>query len=414
MNCRVLIAISLGLFSSLSAAETDAAFSIIADFPGSNIKVVEQSGGRFVLAPDLRDTQEGRWWFYWNFKLHGPAGATATLVFPGRDPIGTRGPALSVDGGKSWSWMGLNAIRTEAHGEETARIFDITLPRTNAKSVTEIQLAFCIPHTHANLTSWLEKNSSSPWLKKEALTSSAKGRTVPLLRLGKLTNPDGVILITARHHACETMGSYVLEGFMTEVLRVFAQANPDAWKRWQLIAVPFMDRDGVEDGDQGKTRFPHDHNRDYTDQPRYAEVAALQQLQGTLPAPLLAALDLHCPWIRGGSHEHIHLVGSPVGTMERAQEKFLATLIRRNASGLPLRTDDLLRAGQDWNTSEFKPTFSHWMHATHSNARLVSTVEFPYATVRGQTVTPENARVFGRDLARTVEEFLHSHPPSQP
>src|SRR5690606_38316681 len=124
MNFRVTIAISLGLFSSLLTQATDAAFSITADFPGGNIKVLEQGDGRFILAPDLRDTQAGRWWFYWKFKLRGPAGATATLVFPGRDPIGTQGPALSVDGGKTWSWLGLETLRTEAHGEGTARVFE--------------------------------------------------------------------------------------------------------------------------------------------------------------------------------------------------------------------------------------------------------------------------------------------------
>jgi murein tripeptide amidase MpaA len=33
-----------------------------------------------------------------------------------------------------------------------------------------------------------------------------------------------------------------------------------ARERFRFLAVPFMDKDGVEDGDQGKNRRPRDHN----------------------------------------------------------------------------------------------------------------------------------------------------------
>ena len=70
------------------------------------------------------------------------------------------------------------------------------------------------------------------------------------------------LVLTARHHACESMASHVLEGILSGVL-----ADDDCGRRWregwQVVAAPFMDKDGVEDGDQGKNRRPHDHNRDY-------------------------------------------------------------------------------------------------------------------------------------------------------
>jgi hypothetical protein len=50
--------------SSLAAA---APFAVGEQFP--NIQVLAQDKHEFVLAPDLRDTLPGRWWFYWNFKL---------------------------------------------------------------------------------------------------------------------------------------------------------------------------------------------------------------------------------------------------------------------------------------------------------------------------------------------------------
>ena len=37
-----------------------------------------------------------------------------------------------------------------------------------------------------------------------------------------------------------------------------------------VYVIPFVDIDGVENGDQGK-QAPHDHNRDYINSPIYPE-----------------------------------------------------------------------------------------------------------------------------------------------
>lgn len=52
------------------------------------------------------------------------------------------------------------------------------------------------------------------------------------------------------------------------------------WLREQVefFVVPFMDKDGVEAGDQGKNRRPYDHNRDYQGESLYASVRAMREL----------------------------------------------------------------------------------------------------------------------------------------
>jgi hypothetical protein len=37
----------------------------------------------------------------------------------------------------------------------------------------------------------------------------------------------------------------------------------------EFCIAPFMDKDGVEEGDQGKLRWPHDHWEDYAEGSRY-------------------------------------------------------------------------------------------------------------------------------------------------
>ncbi len=103
----------LGVCDGLAASErVEAAapsFAVDANYPGGNIVVERIEGDTVSLRPDLRDT-EG-WWFYWGFRVRGAQGRSLTFAFSGRNPIGVRGPAVSTDGGRSWSWLGAEAVK---------------------------------------------------------------------------------------------------------------------------------------------------------------------------------------------------------------------------------------------------------------------------------------------------------------
>src|SRR5215213_4902724 len=77
---------------------------IDADFPGGNIAVDAVEGDTVRIHPDLRDT-EGNW-FYWAFRVTGAQNRTLTFEFTQQQPVGVRGPAVSLDDGVNWSWLG--------------------------------------------------------------------------------------------------------------------------------------------------------------------------------------------------------------------------------------------------------------------------------------------------------------------
>jgi hypothetical protein len=79
-------------------------FEVSTDFPGGNGIVESVSGDTIHLRPDLRDTEGD--WFYWSVRVRHAAGRTLRLVFTQQKPLADRGPALSVDGGRSWRWVG--------------------------------------------------------------------------------------------------------------------------------------------------------------------------------------------------------------------------------------------------------------------------------------------------------------------
>ena len=180
-------------------------------------------------------------------------------------------------------------------------------------------------------------------------------------------------------------------------------------RMWKCSLCRFVDKDGVEDGDQGKNRRPHDHNRDYNDVSIYPEVAALRaKTRAWSKGKLHVALDLHCPYIRGGHNEDIYIVGSADKAVWKQQQAFGKILQAVNESPLPYQTANNLPFGKSWNTpaNYTKGTsFGRWA-GTLESIRLATTLEIPYANAGGKSVTPETARGFGRSLARAIRVYL--------
>lgn len=362
--------------------------------PAGNILVDRIDGDDVYLHQDPRDTDG--WWFYWAFRVRGGAGRALRFHFTDGGAVGTRGPACSFDGGLTWQWLNRNF---------TPERFDFAVPA----DVSDVRFAFGMVYTQANWERFLARVAPSPHLRAAILTRSRKGRPVELLYLGCLdARPARRVVITARHHCCEMMANYVLEGIIEAVL-----AGTDDGERLrrtvQLLVVPFADKDGVEDGDQGKNRRPRDHGRDYLDVSLYPETAALRELLPRWGAEGVdAALDVHCPWIRGDHNEALYQVGKQNPDMWVAQHAFGALLERVQSGVLDYRSADDLPFGQSWNTAANYGggmSFARWAQGL-PGMRLATSFEIPYATAHATEVNAGTARQFGHDLGRALAAFL--------
>ncbi len=373
--------------------------AIDADFPGGNIVVERIDGDDVHLRQDQRDTPG--FWFYWCFRVRAAQDRTLTFHFTGGNVVGVRGPAVSTDGGKTWRWLGADSTEGAS--------FSYRFPQ----GADEVRFCLAMPYLEANLREFLERHKHNPHLAVEDHSTTRKGRKTERLRLGRLDGqPRHRVLLTCRHHSCEMMASWALEGLMEAVL---ADTDDGRWLRQnvELLIIPFMDKDGVEDGDQGKNRKPHDHNRDYLDESVYPSVAALKQLvpewsQGKLRL----ALDMHCPYIRGGgdgpsSNQRIFLVGNPDQKMWERQQAFCRILQEVQTGPLVYNTKHNLPHGQAWNTLNEPRSCSRWM-ALQPGVLVASTIEIPYADVAGKEVTVETARTLGHDLVRAMRRYLET------
>jgi len=385
-----------------------AEITVDAAFPGGNITVESIADEHVALHQDVRDTQGD--WFYWCFRARGAAGRTVRFAFTGSNVIGVRGPAVSLDGGVTWDWLGRGCVDGKA--------FDY---RFDADA-SDVRFSMGMPYVQTHLEAFLARHAGNPHLAAETLCTTRKGRAAEMVRFGRKCGaaalggersaPEGgctaapiALVVTCRNHACEMMADYALEGLIEAAL---ADDDVGEWFRENVdgLAVPFADKDGVEDGDQGKNRRPHDHGRDYGEGSIYPTVRAIKDLVPRWSANRpLVALDLHCPWIRGDLNEHIYAVASD-DDAAWARSQVFSTVLEETAGGpLPYAADGNLPFGEAWNTYNGpRLSFKRWAER-QPNAILTTAFELPYANAGGVAVTQETARAFGRDLAAALRAW---------
>ena len=397
---RLLISFFLTLAASLAlAANTPdkAAFAIDCAFPGGNILVSKIEGETVTLGPDRRDSIQH--WFYWYYRVTGAGGRKLTFVFT-KNNVGARGPGVSVDGGKTWKWLGADAV------------VDGTFSFAFPAGADEVRFSVGMPYVRADLDRFLAGHKDNPFLQLDALAKTRKGRDVPLLRIGDPKKKARyAVAFTCRHHCCEMMASYLVEGIVEGALA------DDAAGRWlrgnaDFFIAPIMDTDGVEDGDQGKNRGPRDHNRDYATTPLYPEVAALkEELPVWAAGRPLIFLDLHDPALRTDIHETVHFL-EPEQRDQAARMDRLCTYLQRDQQGPILyRKASNLRFGSGYNThvEQPSPLSAGWARSL-PNTLLGCTIETAYANAGGCEVNAHSGRELGRDLIVALKEFLRNSP----
>ena len=364
---------------------------IDSDFPGGNVVIEQIDGLSATLRPDLRDTVGE--WFYWSIRVREAAGETVNFTFSRPNVIAARGPAASWDGGATWHWLGAGCL--------TENGFTSQIP----SGTEDARFAMTIPYLQPHWERFLREIGGAAAVETGVLCKSPAGREVEILRLGCLGGEvKSRVLLTGRHHACETMASYTLEGVITEIL-----AQP-AWRaETEYLIVPFVDKDGVEAGDQGKNRRDRDHNRDFDGLSLYAETAALRELLPRWAGDRArVALDFHCPWIKYGNNETAYFVGNSDPAIWEQQQALFGEVERLAQGPIPFLAADGLPFGQGWNVAAnyaSGATFTQFA-ATLPGLRCVATLEIPYASAGGVEVNPETARALGRDIARGLAAYL--------
>ena len=347
---------------------------IITSFPGANAVIDRVDGDTVYLRPDLRDT--ARDWFYWCFAVSGAKGRTVSFRFDSDIRVGYYGPAVSRDL-VSFRW--LNGGQAERDRFTFSFRDDGTV---------------FFAHDMLYRPERLEALRSLPGVCTGVLCISPGGREVPYFTIG---NGERSIVLTARHHACESTGSYVLDG----IIRAMSRRPPAGCT---VFCVPMVDLDGVTAGDQGKDRAPHDHNRDYgrDREPVYPEVRALRKYIDT--HRVIFGLDCHSPYHLGGEHDTVYVVRKDTGKYDRIAR--FSELLEQHVTkrSLPYRAEnDRSSRNAEWVSDEC-PDFAGYVLSSGREA-VACALETTYFGMPGSRFSPARALELGRCAARALCRF---------
>jgi len=381
-------------------------FKVSNDCQGENIEVVRITENEVIIHYEHRENTRDDSWPYWAFHADGLPSREITFRFSDGsvdasgayryddEVVGPFGPAVSFNG-VDWEWLG-------AESAPDHKAFKYA----NKDGHERVYFFMYLGYRPQNLELFINKHKNNPLFNTSVLTVSEKGADVPLFEIGK-SEAKYHFLLTSRHHSGETVGSYVLEGFLEYLLK----GGGFVAEHFMAHVVPFVDYDGVVCGDPGNTRLPHNHNRDYIDEPVYASVRAIKALADKYE--ISVALDFHCPVKWGGTEDTACAMKHDLKKTEGAdvywaimREKYGA----RNERGqIPIIHDLGYPA---YNTVDAtRAMCSGYMHFVKGVSLAIATETPFYGTPSTFTVTPENLRLLGQRYAQGLDEYCRLFVP---
>ena len=350
--------------------------NITKDFPGGNIEFIKEKENDVFVEREIRNDQG---YFYWAFCVKGASGKTLRFRFPQGTRVGRFGAAVSHDL-KTWHW-------------------------SNSKEIIDGNDAFtymfskdedCVYFAHNMIYSeeMLNDFVKSANIELETFTQTKKGRNVPCFTIG---SGENMIVVTSRHHACESTGTYVLQGFAQRCIEKRASGI-------KFLFVPFVDYDGVTDGDAGKGRLPYDHNRDYGDKTIYNETAKLRELADS--GRVVCNFDFHSPHHDGWINDYPYLMKFAKGENEiyHAISEALRKSTEHDKASMKYTGEQDIDYGAQWNETTTPHIKNYFLPRTRKKVSI--TMEIPYFGLEDNMFTQEKAIMLGRHLYDSVYEMI--------
>ncbi len=263
-------------------------------------------------------------------------------------------------------------------------------------------VAFCYPYGPEELQGTL-KEVGGRW-EVEAIGLTGEGRQLVRLHASPDRRRRGRpgAYVAARQHAGETPGSWVLDGIVRAVAAE-QPAGPLRGIEWWV--VPFVDLDGVVNGDYGKDSFPIDLNRAWAAMPMRPEVAAIQRDMQYFAEGRARrfVLDLHGP---GGGETRIYQMHCRKDR-PRAQREAARRFNEMFCAEIPEQPTERLGVVPTYGTRwDLRHNLSSWAW-DELGKTLGVTIETAYQPMNdGQWQGRDDYREIGGRIARAAAAFL--------
>lgn len=376
-----------------------------ANFPGGGIDHARWDGNTLYFHAPLDNSPQSLWYF---FRIRGGAGEKLTLIQKGLERVlgvrESRGyqPVVPVwKDGEDGPWQRVDES-TILYTQEPLQFQFVISP-----SQPVCYVAFCFPYLKKN---WDAFASSLPagYVQHDVVGSTKAGRPFGrwLIRSPK-ANPHKLIIATARQHAGEVSGSYVLEG----LLRRLTDGSAEMESLLETAAVcvfPIMDLDCVEEGRYGKDQAPTDFNRDWRWKPYHPEIQSVYREVERLSESyeIFWALDLHAPQPGGASYmppARAVKTGSPSWNRMWNLALHYEEACKRN--GVSFHLSDVDTRVLDWGGINNTGLTCFYYHSRWNCNEL--TLEYSYHRDGEERVLGiADWHVLGKSLAETLADHL--------
>lgn len=401
IGAAALLCLSAGC-GTLARPGAPMALTVKTNFPGGSVHVemldAENQTIRFTPA-----SNPGRGWdCWWYFKVEGiRPGTMVTLDLSGMNFATPDQAQFSLDN-KTWTHTA-PGTRTKERIVYQQRI-----------DASEAWFAWGPPFQLSHARDLVRRVArSSPHAKAFTLCRSLDGHTVPALRIterGPGEAPErerAGVWVHARQHAWETGSSWVCRGF-TEWLVSDESEAVALRNRAVIYIVPIMDPDNVERGAGGKNQQPHDHNRDWSDDPRYPEVrAAIEHIRRMDEAGNFRLfVDLHNPAPRD-RNVHFHITPRELVPQKTPLFERFIELTREEMTKSDLKfMGKIVESGRNYD-GKWERISGVWT-TRNTNARAMGIcVETAWNTPHS---TQAGYMQVGRELGRTITRYLAAEP----
>ncbi|MCA9052270.1 MAG: hypothetical protein KDA75_00465 [Planctomycetaceae bacterium] len=398
--------LAIGLLALWRVASPAAELGVSTDFPGGSAEVlrIDSDTRRIEIAPAAHFGRGWPCWWYLRVDRATP-GETLTLQVRASEHPYRDKQRLSAN----WALPERAAISTDdIHWTQThpGEISDKSGVYSVVAPAETFWLAWGPPFLPHDADELLDTIAARwPDAKRFTLATTRDGRAVHGIQIGGNDTPDA-IWVQARQHAWESGGSWVARGFIEWV----TGDSPEAIalrKSTQITFIPIMDVDSVAIGAGGKEAIPRDHNRDWSDDPHYPEVAAAQQRILTLAESgrLRMYIDLHNP---GPGDERPFFYGpfnyEQLAPQKRRRYGQFLDLAATSIDG-PLALHPEFRFATYVKTDEERGRMSSEWVRRHTNADTVAlTLETSWNTPHS---TPDGYKAVGRGLGEAIARYLH-------
>ena len=247
------------------------------------------------------------------------------------------------------------------------------------------------------------------------LCKTRENRPVPALRIHETSHakaddadaPKYGIWINARQHAWESGSSWVCAGLVDWLVSEHPRAT-SLRRKAEIIIVPIMDIDNTAIGAGGKEQLPHDHNRDWSDDPYHTSVNAAQEKIVAMhkAGRFDLFLDLHNP--AAGDRSPFYFV-VPDSQLNDTGKRNLSRFIEASIAEItgPLKINPKTRASganYDRNWTRISKNWVQMHTAEHVvSVTLETSWDTPHSTIEGY-------KTVGRQQGLALERYFRESP----